>query len=110
MHMAIPHSITCVVGLWSTCVDCQQPTTTAAAAAAAAVGLCDEAILDPSVAHPNETPRYKTARVGSVHPVVRRKWSWREGSVTAEEKAAEEAERAAYPSQESLIAGLYKLA
>ena len=82
----------------------------AAAAAAAAAGLCDEAILAPSLAHPNEIPRYKTACVGSVHPVVRRKWSWREGSVTAEERAAEEAERSAYPSQESLIAALYKLA
>jgi hypothetical protein len=41
--------------------------------------------------------------------VVRRKWSWREGSVTAEEAAAEEQERAQYPTQEALIAALYKL-
>jgi len=41
--------------------------------------------------------------------VVRRKWSWREGSVTAEEKEAEELERQQYTTQEDLIAALYKL-
>lgn len=82
----------------------------AATVAVPSSGLCDDAILSPSLATPAEAPRYKTARVGSVHPVVRRKWSWREGSVTAEEKEAEEAEQAEYPSQEALIAALYKLA
>lgn len=66
-------------------------------------------MLAPTLLSPEEAPRYKVAEVGSVHPTVRRKWSWREGSVTAEEKAAEDAERAAYPTQESLIAALYKL-
>ena len=73
-------------------------------------GLCDDAVLAPALSSPQEAPRYKVERVGSVHPVVRRKWSWREGSVTAEEKAAEEVERQEFPTQESLIAALYKLA
>jgi len=74
------------------------------------LGLCDDVILAPCLTSPGEAPVYKEARVGAVHPVVRRKWSTREGSVTAEERAAEEAERLAYPTQESLIAALYKLA
>ena len=74
------------------------------------VGLSDDALLAPSPSSPDEVPRYREAKVGSVHPVVRRKWSWREGSVTVEEAAAEEEERTRYPSQEALIAALYKLA
>jgi len=74
-----------------------------------AAGLSDAAVLEPSLASAGERPRYVSAQVGSVHPVVRRKWSWREGSVTAEEKAAEELERQQYTTQEDLIAALYKL-
>lgn len=66
-------------------------------------------MLSPSLISPDEPPRYTSARVASVHPVVRRKWSWREGSVTAEEQQAEEEDREKYPSQEALIAALYKL-
>lgn len=73
------------------------------------LGLCDDVVLAPCLTRPGEAPVYKEARVGAVHPVVRRKWSTREGSVTTEERAAEEAERLAYPTQASLIAALYKL-
>eukprot|EP00887_Chlorella_sp_A99_P008017 scaffold12.g8017.t1 len=72
------------------------------------VGLCDSAVLAPALA-PGEAPRYRTRHVGDVQPAVRRKWSWREGSVTAEEAAAEVAERAPFRSQEELIEALYKL-
>lgn len=72
------------------------------------MGLSDDAVLSPSLASPGEARKYTTATVGAVHPVVRRKWSWREGSVTAEEAAAEEQERSKYPTQEALIAALYK--
>eukprot|EP00775_Hariotina_reticulata_P012393 gene12393-12528_t len=73
------------------------------------MGLCDTAVLAPALSSAGERPRYVSAQVGSVHPVVRRKWSWREGSVTADEKAAEELERQQYTTQEDLIAALYKL-
>ncbi|KAL4432798.1 hypothetical protein ABPG77_008124 [Micractinium sp. CCAP 211/92] len=73
------------------------------------MGLCDSATLAPALLAPGEEPRYRQTSVGSVQPTVRRKWSWREGSVTAEEAAAEVAERAQYDSQEALIAALYKL-
>lgn len=73
-----------------------------------APGLSDDAVLSLSLASPGEARKYTTATVGAVHPVVRRKWSWREGSVTAEEAAAEEQERSKYPTQEALIAALYK--
>lgn len=48
-------------------------------------GLCDSALLAPALLAPGEGPRYRQTSVGSVQPTVRRKWSWREGSVTAEE-------------------------
>lgn len=48
-------------------------------------GLCDSALLQPALASPGERPVYRTVRVAEVGPTVRRKWSWREGSVTAEE-------------------------
>lgn len=53
-----------------------------------AAGLCDSAELSPALVGAGEAPRYRTARVGDVQPMVRRKWSWREGSVTAEEVSA----------------------
>ncbi|PRW33139.1 2OG-Fe(II) oxygenase family [Chlorella sorokiniana] len=49
------------------------------------VGLCDDALLAPALTSCSEQPLYRTVRVGDVGPTVRRKWSWREGSVTAEE-------------------------
>ncbi|KAL4458113.1 hypothetical protein ABPG75_012978 [Micractinium tetrahymenae] len=72
------------------------------------VGLRDSAMLAPALLAPDEKPRYCETTVGSVQPTVRRKWSWREGSVTAEEAAAEVEERAQFDSQEALIAALYK--
>ncbi|KAI7837221.1 hypothetical protein COHA_008947 [Chlorella ohadii] len=73
------------------------------------VGLRDDALLAAALVSPEERPIYRTVRVGDVGPTVRRKWSWREGSVTAEEAAAEVAERALFRSQEELIAARYKL-
>lgn len=58
------------------------------------MGLGDDAVLSLALVSPGEAPRYRTERVGAVQPTVRRKWSWREGSVTVEEAAVEAAERA----------------
>ncbi|PSC73078.1 2OG-Fe(II) oxygenase family [Micractinium conductrix] len=73
------------------------------------VGLCDSAELAPALVSPGERPRYRTKLAGEVQPTVRRKWSWREGSVTEEEARAEAEERSRFESQEALIAALYKL-
>lgn len=88
----------------------QTPTATFSPACMVHTGLCDDFLLAPCLTSLDEAPRYVSLPVGSVHPVVRRKWSWREGSLTPAEVAAEEAERSLCPTQEALIAAKYKLA
>lgn len=71
------------------------------------VGLGSNATLAPVVL-PGEKACYKTASVGDIHPIVARKWKVREGTVTEAQIKAEEEEAKSYPTQEALIAHLYK--